>query len=350
MGVGERVLRPGRFDPRLAFYALGAVGLGLASAHFVLEGPAIGTTLEVVILVTLAVLTAYTGRELPDRSLSERGAIDAFVYTCGFAASFVLLAFAIVLIWHVDHGGAQESQFIVVFAFVLGTAVGSRANVYAVEYRESYERNQALTKLLTVNQRVLRHNLRNEVTIVLGYLEDVDDAAEVKLVRRHLNDLLETSHEARRIAEIWEEDGTGRFDCTTLLQDRVSALRERNPDVDVSIECTTDLAVTANVGLPEAIDELLDNAVVHNPADVEITASCRRTDEGVVISVADTGVGIPASESAVLFSSAETALEHGNGLGLWLVYWTVQRSDGEIRFYERDGGGSVVEMILPETA
>ncbi|WP_460922666.1 sensor histidine kinase [Salinarchaeum chitinilyticum] len=337
-------------DPRLGFYALGAAGVGLAVGHFLTEGATVGTVLEVVILFALAAATAYTGRELSGRELSERGAVDAFVYTCTFTASFLLLATAIVLIWHLDHGTAEETQFVIIFAGVLGSAVGGRATVSTVESREAYERNQELAKLLTVNQRVLRHNLRNEVTIVLGYLEDVEESAEVKLVRRHLDDLLETSQEARRISEIWEQDVVSEFDCAALFEERVAALRESYPHVRTSVDCPPDLTVEAHVGLPLAVDELLENAVVHNDAGVEITAAGRRTEDGVVLSVADTGGGIPADESGVLFSKEETALEHGNGLGLWLVYWTVHASDGELRFLERDGGGSVVELLLPEAS
>lgn len=339
----------GGSDPAWGFYALGIGGLLFTAGHLVTEGGGVGTVLETVILVTLSAFTAYTGYELPDRELSRQGAADAFQYTCGFAGSFVLLASAIVLIWHVDHGGTREAQFVVVFAGILGTAVGGRASVSAVEFREAYERNQALTKLLTVNQRVLRHNLRNEITIVLGHLEDADETADLKLVRRHLDDLLETSQEARRIAGIWERDVTDGFDLGELLPQCVAAVREEYPDADVAVECPDDVPIVeAHVALPLAIDELLENAIVHNDGDVTVTATCERTPEGVRITVTDTGRGIPVEEANVLFKSVETALDHGNGLGLWLVYWTVQKSDGELSFRERDGGGALVELLLPE--
>jgi signal transduction histidine kinase len=64
------------------------------------------------------------------------------------------------------------------------------------------------------------------------------------------------------------------------------------------------------------------------------------------VSVADDGPGIPDHERAVLTDGEETALEHGSGLGLWLVHWVVERSGGRLSFAENDPRGSVVRMDL----
>lgn len=81
MASRERSPRP-EIDPAIGFYALGVGGLVLAGGHLAMEVPSVGTVLEVVILLALAGLTAYTGYELSDRALSNRGAVDAFRYTC----------------------------------------------------------------------------------------------------------------------------------------------------------------------------------------------------------------------------------------------------------------------------
>lgn len=162
---------PGAIRPSWGFYGLGAIALCLSAVHLLTEGEGIGTSLETLILVALSATIFYTGYDLPDRTLSRAGCLRAFAYTVVFTFAFVMLATAIVLIWRLEHGHVNDGQFVVLFAGVLGAAVGSRVNIYAIEFEEAFERNQALTKLLTVNQRVLRHNLRNEVTIVLGYLD-----------------------------------------------------------------------------------------------------------------------------------------------------------------------------------
>ena len=62
------------------------------------------------------------------------------------------------------------------------------------------------------------------------------------------------------------------------------------------------------------------------------------------VRVADDGPGIPAAEVNVLERGYETPLEHGSGLGLWIVNWIVTESGGGISFDENDPRGSVVTL------
>jgi signal transduction histidine kinase len=109
------------------------------------------------------------------------------------------------------------------------------------------------------------------------------------------------------------------------------------------------VAVTASAELAAAFEELVENAIEHNdgPAPTaEITVE--PGDEVVRVRVADDGPGIPETELEVLRdANAETPINHGQGLGLWLVYLTVQRSGGTIELTESTSDGSVVTIELP---
>jgi signal transduction histidine kinase len=99
-----------------------------------------------------------------------------------------------------------------------------------------------------------------------------------------------------------------------------------------------------------AVDNLLENAVVHTTSlspTVEVTV--RRDEETgtVEVSVADDGPGIPRQEREVLVDGQETPLDHGSGIGLWLVNWIVSESMGTVSFGENDPTGSVVTLRLP---
>lgn len=54
-------------------------------------------------------------------------------------------------------------------------------------------------------------------------------------------------------------------------------------------------------------------------------------------SVLDRGPGIPDYEIAVIESQSETVLDHSSGLGLWVVDWIVDQSDGTLTFDTSDG-------------
>lgn len=131
-----------------------------------------------------------------------------------------------------------------------------------------------------------------------------------------------------------------------MLTEQVEALQQDRPDVEVALDCADAPPVRAHPALPRAIDEVLDNAVEHNDPDVEVAIDCELLDD-VRLSIADTGSGIPSDETDVLFQRAETALEHGEGLGLWLLYWTVRKSDGELSFRQNEPTGTVVQIVLP---
>ena len=89
--------------------------------------------------------------------------------------------------------------------------------------------------------------------------------------------------------------------------------------------------------------------------DTELSArilsiATRQTDRGVELRVADRGHGIPASAKARLFESLYTTKPHGMGLGLSIVRTIVQAHHGHITVNDREGGGSVFRVWLPESS
>jgi signal transduction histidine kinase len=93
------------------------------------------------------------------------------------------------------------------------------------------------------------------------------------------------------------------------------------------------------VGDALAVRELLVNAVEHGEGAVTVAVDC--ADEARV-TVRDEGPGVPAPERDVVTgATVETALDHSDGLGLWMAKWVVESFGGGIRFHE---GGSAVTV------
>jgi len=65
-----------------------------------------------------------------------------------------------------------------------------------------------------------------------------------------------------------------------------------------------------------------------------------------LLSISDNGPGIPEAELAVRERGEETALQHGSGIGLWVVEWVISRSAGTLAF-ETDADGTDVTVWLP---
>lgn len=66
--------------------------------------------------------------------------------------------------------------------------------------------------------------------------------------------------------------------------------------------------------------------------------------------IADNGPGIPDLEQKTIETGEETPLQHGTGLGLWIVYWTVSLYGGEVTLEENAPRGTRVVLNLPQAS
>lgn len=216
---------------------------------------------------------------------------------------------------------------------------------------DATERKQ-YDRLIRVLNRVLRHNLRNDITIIQGYagiLEERTDPADVEPVE-HIQEatqrLLGMSETARELEENFETDPElETVDVVGMVERLANQAAQRYGAVDVRVETPERALARSAPRLETALWELLDNAATHAGTEPTIDVSVRDTGATVEIAVADDGPGLPSQETAVLESGEETPLVHGSGLGLWLVYWIVSSLDGGIRVPDTDGGGCVVVSL-----
>jgi signal transduction histidine kinase len=100
-----------------------------------------------------------------------------------------------------------------------------------------------------------------------------------------------------------------------------------------------------------ALSELVDNAVEHGDAGavgVEVTGAAEAPEADVRLAVSDDGPGLPREQWQILHGDREiTQLQHGNGLGLWLVKWVTDRHNGRLRLDQADDDGTTVSILLP---
>jgi len=320
----------------------------------VTEGEGVGTGLETFVICSIALLVVVTGYGLPERPISRSGQWRALRMALGVAGSFALLAITIWLIWTLE-GGPREFSFLLAFAATLGSAVGIRGGLYAVEADERLREARDLTKLLTINQRVLRHNLRNELTVALGVLDRVErrdhgpeTTDDARTARTHLEDLLETTDRTREIVSIWNTDRRETFRLRTLVEERAEAVEAAYPDASIATEFDGDPRVRSHPALPTAIEEALRNAAEHTPTEAAVTVALYTDRSGAaVVEIADTGAGIPQFDVDAIEGPTETPLVHTQGLGLWIIYWTVESADGTFELLENEPTGTVVRIALP---
>jgi len=214
---------------------------------------------------------------------------------------------------------------------------------------------QRRTEVIVLN-RVLRHNLRNAMTVVVGnadrIAERTDDETtrtEADRIRQRGESLLELADHARAIESSLSArpEPTATRPAGAIVEDVTTTLREEFPDADVrSSGPERPVAVSDGDLLLVVLDELARNAITHNDAPTPAVEIGAAVDDGTVtFTVADDGPGMPAVERRVLADSfVETPTQHGAGLGLWLVTWLVHWADGEVSV-DVDGGTTVTVAV-----
>lgn len=215
------------------------------------------------------------------------------------------------------------------------------------------------TRQLKVLDHILRHNLRNSLTVILGLAEDVRsrssgetaDAAEAILDRA--NTLLSTSEKSRAITNVLSEElDRTTIDIETAIDSIVESMRTTHPNAEIETSVPDETTVQATTQIEDAIEELVRNAIVHHDRDAPSVELRVRVDtDTVVLDVIDDGPGMDSMDRDVLETGrAISDLYHGSGLGLWLVYWIVSRSDGTIDVEDVEPRGTRVTLRLPRRA
>ncbi|WP_251328658.1 histidine kinase N-terminal 7TM domain-containing protein [Haloplanus pelagicus] len=229
---------------------------------------------------------------------------------------------------------------------------------YVLRYRNVTDRHRYDRRLKVAN-RVLRHDLRNRMNLITGWADrlgrsdDEEAAVAAERIAETAECLIELSEQVRLLVETAKDTGdtAERVVLKAHIEPLLEGLREAHPDavVESDIPSTTAVIVPSAKLLTIAVQNLLENAIEHNDTDrpwVRLTVeSASGDDEYTRIHVADNGPGIPETERDVLHEGLETPLEHGSGLGLWLVHWTATAAGGDVSFTD-EAAGSVVTLAL----
>lgn len=208
---------------------------------------------------------------------------------------------------------------------------------------------------LTILNRVLRHNLSNDMNVVVGQAERIRSRSSGVIegaatrIEETGKSLVGLAEKERQIADLVLRDPeTSPMALDTVLDPAVAVVQQRFPEADIAITGQTDVTVMAIPELERAIVELVENGVAHNDDEAPVVSvHVETTPEQVTLAVRDEGPGIPEQDQQVVAGEQKIdALFHASGLGLWYVYWVMRKVGGEITFEDRQPKGSEVRLTL----
>lgn len=202
---------------------------------------------------------------------------------------------------------------------------------------------QSITRLEVFN-RILRHNLRNQLDVINSHAEVLDDTEHREAILTATGKLTTLGTRARRIDHIMSKD---RQPTTVDFTERIETVLDEIETGDVTVRTSlpddSTIATDAET-LTIVLRSPLENAVTY--ADSSVVISGETTDSGCTIEISDDGPGIPTAELDSLAAERETQLQHSRGLGLWELKWGVDKLDGNLSFATEDG--TTVTIQLPD--
>jgi PAS domain S-box-containing protein len=230
----------------------------------------------------------------------------------------------------------------------------------ALQARERLQvREEELARLNTeweILNRIVRHDIRNKMTVVLGRAELLSDLVSPE-GEDHLRRLLETSQqvvdittEARDVAVSLtgrQQASLEEQNLTSTLLTEVEATRNSYPNATVTVtDELPNATVRGNEFLSSVFRNVLTNAIIHNDERTpEVTVSVETTEDRVAVRIADNGPGIPDDLKRTIFEKETQSVEHG--LGLYLVHSLVDMFQGTLSIEDNHPKGSVFVVDLP---
>ncbi|WP_136687213.1 sensor histidine kinase [Halorhabdus amylolytica] len=220
-------------------------------------------------------------------------------------------------------------------SIVIGGAGGALLGI-AREFERS---TRTLTQSTEVLSRALRHNLRNDLTVILGQLDELESEVSgttrehVISIRRKVDEIAELSEQAQQIEVAVTGEGRRRHpvDAVEIVERRVRATRAANPGVRFETDLPETAWVSADWMLETAIENVLETAIANGGSETVLRIDVEHLGpRSTVVRIVDAGGHLPAAEIEPLNSGTETPLQHSEGLGLWLVNWIVEGFGGTL--------------------
>ncbi|MEM2726940.1 MAG: PAS domain-containing sensor histidine kinase [Archaeoglobaceae archaeon] len=235
-----------------------------------------------------------------------------------------------------------KTKWITVKAFGVNYRGKPAVVVSAMETTLLNELNEELKKrneLLSHLSSMLRHDILNDLAIISAAIELRDDELLDRASER-ISKIEEKISDVRRL-----EEEMGELKIINISDMASSVIEKYKKDAKINLT-SENLFVKADESLKSAIENIVGNAIIHNPTPVEIEVEIFKEGEECVIKISDNGVGISDELKEKIFKE-RVSTRKGGGLGLIITKKIIDIFGGSIRVYDNVPKGAVFEFRVP---
>ena len=239
---------------------------------------------------------------------------------------------------------------------------------FAFAIKEQQAKNLEVGRMRQEFTANVSHELKTPLTSISGYAEMIENG----MVRREDVQAFagKIHHEAGRLISligdiiklseldepVRDEPSFSWVDLTQLAQETISLLEINAQKHQVRISCTSTekVRIWGNADmLGELLYNLCDNAIRYNRQGGAVWLTVSQEDDVAVVSVEDTGIGIPKEHQSRIFErfyrvdKSRSKQTGGTGLGLAIVKHIVLQHNGTIQVESEVNRGTVIRVTLP---
>lgn len=218
-------------------------------------------------------------------------------------------------------------------------------------HRDVNEREQRLG----IVNRVLRHNIRNDLNLVKGTLEllheteslSAESHQRLAIAIEHAESVVEIAEKVRYIQQTTGGTAVEPQNLGPPVERAIDEVGAEYPTADVQFSGANGVTVLADENLDVALREAIENGIVHQDGESPTVVVAVSTPGGDTARIEIRNEGtIPDVERDALEKGEETQLDHSSGLGLWLIKWIVENAHGSIRFPDSNAGEVRLQIEL----
>ncbi len=214
---------------------------------------------------------------------------------------------------------------------------------------------------------IASHELKTPLTSIKGYvqiLQSMKTSVEssflekaLGIIDKQVNKLTQLIAELLDVSKIksggldFEKE---EFEMTELIEEVVTEIRHINPQIEIPVETSERIMVYADRNrIGQVLINFLNNAIKYSPNSMLVKVSCFLSENGVKVSVEDSGIGIAKRVQEKIFKrfyrvegKNETTFP-GFGIGLFISADIISRHNGNIHLDSEPGKGSTFTFEIP---
>jgi len=317
-------------------------------------GGSIGLLIVAIYMVAPILLGSSAGALKPHTLREQVTIVQIFVAVVGFSVALV--------------GAALEERRRLEQWLASAIARAENSREEALVAKDAAEKASRSKSMFLAN---MSHELRTPLNAVIGFSEmmhaelfgplgDKRYLEYTGLIRgagKHLLDLINDILDMSKIEAGKQELHRERLDLADLVRETVKLMQEQATAGSIALECScrasTAIVSADRRAMKQILLNLLSNAVKFTPEYGQVTAEVRYAENRVVLSVRDTGIGIPAEQiyrlgnPFVQVRNTAGTTQTGTGLGLALVRALTEMHQGKFRIESVEGEGTTVTLTFP---